>query len=280
MTTRRLQGTWVFSVVLVAAFLSAGCDEVKRLQAANARLSERCESLEGENEKLLMERDRLQAELDGQKRLLEEQNAKLKGLEDANRTLVQGLEQLRAEYRKLANLPRHRLPARLNTALEEFAAANPAIVEYDPANGMVKFKSDLTFAPGEADPNPEAAAMLAKLVPILDSPEARDLAVYIAGHTDDMRITRPETLRRHPDNWYLSVHRAVGIQKVLTDSGLDPTRICVMGFGEYHPIAPNQPNQKGNPLNRRVEIWIVPAGAFLTGSTTVGPASPAPANPQ
>jgi flagellar motor protein MotB len=41
-----------------------------------------------------------------------------------------------------------------------------------------------------------------------------------------------------------------------------------MGFGEYHPVAPNKPGKKGNQANRRVEIWIVPPGSFLT---TAGP---------
>ncbi|MBN1943129.1 MAG: OmpA family protein [Phycisphaerae bacterium] len=267
MSMRNRLGKFILpTVVLTAAILSAGCDDVQQLKAANARLSERCETLEGENDRLLMERDRLQSELDGQNVLLEEQKKKVAGLEDANRLLTDGLEQLRAEYRKLANLPRHRLPAKLNTALQEFAAANPNIVEYDVENGMVKFKSDFTFAPGEAAPNAEATAMIAKLVPILDSPEAKDLAVYVAGHTDDMRISRPETRRRHPNNWYLSAHRAVGIQKELAGAGLDPTRICVMGFGEYHPVEPNKPNQKGNAANRRVELWIVPSGSFLTAA--------------
>lgn len=268
MSMRNTLGTLILPLLLVAAMLSTGCDEVQRLKAANARLSQRCEELEAENDKLTLERDALQSELDGQKGLLDDQKKKIAGLEEANALLVQGIEKLRADYQKLANLPRHRLPAKLNTALQEFAAANPNIVEYDPENGMVKFKSDFTFAPGEAEPNAEATAMIAKLVPILDSPEARDLAVYVAGHTDDMRISRPETRRRHPDNWYLSVHRAVGIEKELTNAGLDPTRVCVMGFGEYHPVAPNSPNQRGNPANRRVEIWIVPSGAFLTGTAS------------
>jgi len=271
MSMRNTLGTLILTTLLVAAMLSTGCDDPKRLRAANARLSERCETLEGQNDKLTLQRDQLQADLDAQNNLNDEQKTRITGLEEANELLVQGIEKLRADYRKLANLPRHRLPAKLNTALQEFAAANPNIAEYDVENGMVKFKSDFTFPPGEAAPNAEAAAMIAGLVPILKSPEAKDLAVYVAGHTDDMRISRPGTRRKHPDNWYLSAHRAVGIEKELLQAGLDPTRVCVMGFGEYHPVAPNKPNQKGNAANRRVEIWIVPAGSFLTGTAPTPP---------
>jgi chemotaxis protein MotB len=273
MSMRNTLGTLIVTTLLVAVLMSTGCDDPKRLRAANARLSERCETLESQNDKLVLEKDRLQNSLAAQKKLNDEQREKITGLEDANEVLVQGIEKLRADYRKLANLPRHRLPAKLNTALQEFAAANPNIAEYDVENGMVKFKSDFTFPPGETTPNTEAATLIARLVPILNSPEAKDLAVYVAGHTDDMRISRPETKRRHPDNWYLSAHRAVGIQKELLKAGLDPTRICVMGFGEYHPVAPNKPDKKGNAANRRVEIWIVPAGSFLTGTPPIPPAA-------
>ena len=35
-------------------------------------------------------------------------------------------------------------------------------------------------------------------------------------------------------------------------------RLSVMGFGQWRPVEPNQPGQRGNPANRRVEIYIVP----------------------
>jgi chemotaxis protein MotB len=47
---------------------------------------------------------------------------------------------------------------------------------------------------------------------------------------------------------------------VMTTNSLDPKRLSIRGFGEYRPVAPNAPNKKGNPQNRRVEIYIVPEG--------------------
>ncbi len=264
--------TLLATTLLAAAVLSTGCtEENKRLRLANATLSERCETLAGQNEQLTAECDRLRSDLDAQKKLQDEQQAKITGLENANQELTDGLQRLQDMYNKLASRPRRPLPAKLNTALQEFAAANPNIAEYDVENGMVKFKSDLTFPPGQAEPNVEAAEALGKLVRILNAPEAKEFAIYVAGHTDDIPIGRPGTRRKHPTNWYLSVHRAVGVEQELTKAGLTPGRICVMGFGEYHPVAPNQPNKKGNPLNRRVEVWIVPAGSFLTGISAPAP---------
>ena len=159
------------------------------------------------------------------------------------------------------------LPAALDEALKAWAAQHPDLVEYLPEYGMVKFKADFTFDKGSDDLSPSAVAALGKLVEILNSQAAANFHVYIAGHTDNIPIKKPDTLKRHPTNWYLSVHRSVEVQKQLTKDGLNPFRIGVMGFGEYHPIAANDPGQKGNAKNRRVEIWIVPPGRFLTPPT-------------
>ena len=50
------------------------------------------------------------------------------------------------------------LPEPLNNELTEFAKQNPDLVDFDSARGIVKFKSDVTFATGSAELQPEAAA--------------------------------------------------------------------------------------------------------------------------
>jgi flagellar motor protein MotB len=37
-------------------------------------------------------------------------------------------------------------------------------------------------------------------------------------------------------------------------------RVSIRGFGEFRPAVPNELNKRGNPQNRRVEIYIVPKG--------------------
>jgi len=161
------------------------------------------------------------------------------------------------------------LPAQVDKALKEFASANPDLLDYLPEYGMVKIKSDLTFEPGSDFVRPAAQDALGKLAAIVNSPEAAEFNVYIAGHTDDMPIRRAETRKRHPDNWYLSAHRGIAVQQVLAKAGLPAERIGVLGFSEYHPVAPNKPGKKGNVLNRRVEIWIVPQDRLLTAGPDV-----------
>lgn len=256
------------SVVMAGMLLAvAGCEE-QRLRAANRSLGERLDRSEAEKQQLKTESEQLSKQLDAKNLAMAESDQKISGLEEANGNLTTALTDLKKMYDELAAKPRtiviNPLPPELNKALRDFAAANPEIADYDEKYGMVKFKSDLTFPPGSAVVNPQADETLAKLAKILNSPKAKKFAIYVAGHTDDMPIGKPSTRRMHPTNWYLSAHRAVGVEKVLQKAGIAPNRIAVMGFGEYHPIAPNKASQKGNKANRRVEIWIVPPGSFLT----------------
>jgi chemotaxis protein MotB len=151
------------------------------------------------------------------------------------------------------------LPVELNTALEDLTKKYD-MVEFDPNRGLVKFKSDLLFDKGSDAVTPAASEALKALCGILNSEQAKDFHIVIAGHTDDIPIRRPQTQVAHPSNWHLSCDRAISVLNVLESCGVVPQRMSVRGYGEYHPVAPNAPNKGGNPKNRRVEIYIVPAG--------------------
>lgn len=152
------------------------------------------------------------------------------------------------------------LPPELSTMLEDFAKQHD-VVSYDPGSGIVKFKSDLLFQPGSDVVAGSATEAIKALCGILNSEQGKQFDVIVAGHTDDIRIGRPATRAKHPTNWHLSVHRAISVRLIMASNGIADERTSVRGFGEFRPIAPNQPSKKGNPQNRRVEIYIVPKGA-------------------
>ena len=152
------------------------------------------------------------------------------------------------------------LPAELNSALEDLAKQHSDMIEYDPNHGLVKFKSDLLFEKGSDRIAAPAAEAIKALCGILNSEQAKDFHIIVAGHTDDIPIRRAQTQMQHPSNWYLSSHRAISVLNSLQSCGIAPTRLSTRGFGEYRPVAPNAPNKGGNPKNRRVEVYIVPAG--------------------
>jgi chemotaxis protein MotB len=152
------------------------------------------------------------------------------------------------------------LPPELASELEKFAAANGDMITFDEASGMVKFKSDLLFEKGSDVVSAEATAPIKKLSEIINSKAAEGFDIIIVGHTDDMPIRKSETMSQHPTNWHLSAHRAIAVEKVMEANGISPKRMSVRGFGEYRPFEANEAGKKGNPKNRRVEIYLVPTG--------------------
>jgi chemotaxis protein MotB len=118
----------------------------------------------------------------------------------------------------------------------------------------------LLFESGSDNVEATAAKSIGTLCAILNSEQGRKFDIIIAGHTDDLRISKPATREKHPTNWHLSAHRAISVLDIMTNNQIAPERVSVRGFGEFRPVAPNQPNKKGNPQNRRVEIYIVPQG--------------------
>ena len=149
------------------------------------------------------------------------------------------------------------LPAEMNTLLQDFATTSD-MVDFDPATGMLKFKSDLLFNLGSDSVQAGAVESIKTLAGIMNSAEAKQFDVVIVGHTDDVPIKKASTLKNHPSNWHLSVHRSISVEKLLSSSGVAPERMAVKGYGEYRPVEPNKPGKKGNAANRRVEIFIVP----------------------
>ncbi len=265
---------WSFAILLVSLLTAAGCTPPEKLREAenlNRILQEEKKDLAAQNEALRSDlascrRDVATKEDDLSRQLQIAQNLRV-SLSQAQQDLAitrQKFEEA-IKNRRPSDILLRPLPEKLNKALVEFASKYPDLIQYTPEQGMVKFTSDLTFPKGSVKVNPDAQDALAKLVEILQSPQAENFMVFIAGHTDDIPIKSASVKRHSPTNWYLSVHRAVAVQHVLTKTNdLDPHRVAVMGFGEYHPVAPNKPNNGGNPKNRRVELWIVPAGQFLS----------------
>jgi len=259
--------------VVGSLVMTTGCvsdQQYKEALAASRRAHEQLVTTQGALRDMRMENQTLQEAIKGRDGIISARDAALAQLQVAHDKLNQDFKDLYAKYQKAVGdttvqpIGTIVLPAALDKALREFARNNPDLLEYLPEYGMVKLKSDLTFKPGSVDIKTTSGDALRQFVQILNGAGAAGFNVYIAGHTDDIPIKKPATFQKHPDNWYLSVHRAVAVEKVMTAAGLDPRRIGALGFSEYHPVAPNAPGNKGNVANRRVELWIVPPNRFLT----------------
>jgi chemotaxis protein MotB len=141
--------------------------------------------------------------------------------------------------------------------LREFAAKYPDLLEYDPVRGMVKFKSDVTFASGSDVLNDRAKTAIKEFSALLKQPAFNTCDFFVAGHTDNVPVSNPTTLKNHPDNWYLSAHRAISVAHDLITNGVTQTRLGVEGFSDNRPVADNK-TADGRQKNRRVEVAILP----------------------
>ena len=61
-------------------------------------------------------------------------------------------------------------------------------------------------------------------------------------------------------HYQVAPYEDIGVLTIMEADKVDPQRMSVRGFGEYRPLEPNAPDHKGNPKNRRVEIYIIPKG--------------------
>ena len=217
--------------------------------------------------------DQLQAELAANTLRLEQMKKQLAAAQQTDSIEVESLQQqiaaleedlakkkeLIASMQQRLLLGGAALPVELSTLLEDFAKQHD-MVTYDSSRGIVKFKSDLLFDKGSDNVAASAIEAVKSLTAILNSEQGGKFDIIIAGHTDDIPIQKPETRAKHPTNWHLSAHRAIAVLNVMESNNIDPKRLSARGFGEYRPIADNKPGKKGNPQNRRVEIYIVAQG--------------------
>lgn len=163
------------------------------------------------------------------------------------------------------------LPAPLTHALDGFAHDNPELVDFDSARGIVKFKTDFTFATGSADLTDKAKSAIARFATILNSDAARSYELMVAGHTDNTPVVNQTTKQKHPDNWYLSAHRAIAVGDELIKHNVSPQRVADVGYADQRPIASNTTSE-GKAQNRRVEVLILPSTVRSTVVSNHNPA--------
>lgn len=269
-----LRSPRVFALLATAATgltaLLGGCvnqGEYDRLYETNRTLTDRNAILQRERDEALAARDRTAEQL----RRTEEA---LAALQAQNKDLLDRLRQAGIDVQDLTNriaqLGVSPLEPELDAALRDLVNKFPDQLEYDERLGMIRFKSDVLFDSGSDAIRPEARPALSALAQILRSDAARPYDVIILGHTDSQRISA-NTARRFPTNVHLSVGRSISVRSSLVDSGVEPGKMQVAGWGEFRPRVPNRPPTGNTAENRRVEFYLtrprVPAGELGSGGT-------------
>jgi chemotaxis protein MotB len=260
---RLVQRVRALVVLGIVASFSVGCtpqDRYDNLLTSNRSLEEQLTSVEQDRDAAIASRDALRRQLDQARSEL----GTLRGQHDS----VQGdLRTLSSDYdrmlEQLSGLEMGPLPAEVEAALMRLAQQHPDLLTLDSKRGMLRFASDFTFGMGSVDLSADASSTLGQLATILNTGKAVNLEVRVVGHTDNVAVSKAPTKAKHPNNVYLSAHRAISVRDALVSAGVEPVRIQVAGYGEYRPIVPNDPNPRvGAAENRRVEIFLVPMPAL------------------
>ncbi len=127
----------------------------------------------------------------------------------------------------------------------------------------IEINTDILFPSGAGDFTTAAEPVLDKLAEVL---KPFPNPIRVEGHTDN----RPIKTAAFPSNWELSASRAASVVHQFTKAGIDPLRLEIVGFGEFHPRSPND-TVEGRNANRRVAILVLeevsPGGAVTARAT-------------
>ena len=276
------------AALLALTVLSTGCvsqDSHDDLLTINRQLEERNTVLEQEIASLRLALREANNTIDG----LESRIARLSALEaryaEDQNTIAELKKTITDLRNQLATLGQGAekivvvegpLPIEVSNALRDLAAANPDLMIYDADRGMIRLRSDLTFALGSDVVSDSAKTALSRLAGVLNRGAAGQFDIQVVGHTDAVPVKSARGKQLYTDNLGLSSNRGDSVARVLIANGVNPGRVMSGGRGETQPIEAN--NSKGqSQANRRVEIFLVkasdapaPAPAPAEGASTGG----------
>jgi chemotaxis protein MotB len=112
---------------------------------------------------------------------------------------------------------------------------------------------DLLFPSGGYQLTAKGKQALQQYVPRLQALQNAKVVVY--GHTDNQPVGAALKQKGVTDNLDLSSKRADDVVAYFMSQGVNPKIISAKGFGDTHPLAPNDTEQ-GRAENRRIEIVV------------------------
>ena len=120
----------------------------------------------------------------------------------------------------------------------------------------VVLSDELLFEEGSSKIRGEGAALLERLGRALKALGPRAIGVQV--HSDNAPVKKG-LLGGYEDSWALTAARAAAVTRWLHEhAGLDPAYLSAQGFGEFHPVKPND-SAENRAANRRVVIAVASA---------------------
>lgn len=114
----------------------------------------------------------------------------------------------------------------------------------------ILLRDPVGFASGSSDLKKQGQEILTDISSIIKS--NKDLKIRVEGHTDDVPIHNA----RFNSNWELSSARSLSVVQLLAQrTGINPSNMSAVGYGEYKPLVPNI-NRDNRAKNRRIQIFV------------------------
>ena len=140
----------------------------------------------------------------------------------------------------------------LQTAL----AGEPVTVSQQGNTVTITSSADAMFPSGDWRVPPNAP-ILNKMLPVLTG--LQHTRIVVGGYTDNAPVGPQLRAMGVADNLDLSSKRAASVVNYLIAKGVNPNLISAQGFGDTHPVAPND-TPEGRAKNRRVDITLTGDG--------------------
>lgn len=208
-------------ILFLAVFTLSGCAYIQK--------AKRTDELEIENANLRSRIAQLQKEKTKEvDRVVKEKERELSELEKAKLELEEALKKEIGDYKAKLQMTERGL--------------------------VITFLSEVFFDSGKDVIKSDGKLSLDKVAEVLNR-DVPNSAVAVEGHTDN----DPIKYSGWKSNWELSSGRALAVVHYLADEcKVQPRRLSANGYGEFHPVAPNDSAQN-KQKNRRVEIVILPS---------------------
>ena len=150
-------------------------------------------------------------------------------------------EQLRKKIKKIAR--------QLEKAMSPLIDEGKVSVRRNDLWIEVEIKDSVLFPSGSAKLAMEAGPVLRSVAEVIRRHPNR---VQVEGFTDNVPINN----FAYPSNWELSASRAGTVVRLLSQYGVESSRMVAMGYAEHRPKADNS-TPEGRRKNRRVVVTVL-----------------------
>ncbi|HEX3860959.1 MAG TPA: flagellar motor protein MotB [Stellaceae bacterium] len=138
---------------------------------------------------------------------------------------------------------------KLTKALAALIGKGEVQVSLQSLGVVIDINEVLLFHNGKAELVTAALPLVDNIAGIL---KGLPYQIQVNGFTDNVPIHNAQ----FDSNWDLSATRAISVVKRFVAAGINPALVVGAGFGEFHPVAPNN-TPEGKAANRRVSIVVV-----------------------